>query len=119
MAEKNFKSNNNDDILNKLAIRGRHLNISIILCAQKTTGTSTVIRSQADGLFVFKPRSLAETKAIYEDNSINNMSLNEFKDLLNKVTEEKYAFMYVNYQQNIVYDKTFTKVKLGEEEEES
>lgn len=112
IAETGFKSNKNNDILNTLAIRGRHLGISLIICTQKTTGASTIIRSQCDGLFVFKPRSLTETKAIYGDNCINNLSFNEFKDLLNDTTKEQYSFMYINYQKNKVYNKNFEEIAM-------
>ena len=107
MSEADFKSNNQDNILNTLAIRGRHMHISLIISLQKTTGGSTVLRTQADGVFLFKPRSLNEIKSIYQDNSINAMSFKEFNELIARETSEPYSFIYINYQQNKVYDKNF------------
>lgn len=112
MAETDFKNNNNDNPLNKLAVRGRHDGISIIVITQKTTGTSTIVRSQSDGLIIFNCRSQAEIKAIYEDNCIGGLSFNDFKDLLIKYTKEQYSFLYFNYQNNKAYDRNFQEILL-------
>lgn len=109
-----FKSNTNDQVLNTIAVNGRHMGVSMIIASQKTSGSSSFIRSQADGVYIWKPRSRNEIEALYEDNSIGTLTKKDFIDLLEYCTNEKYSHMFVNYQNGNVY-KNFNKVKFGNE----
>lgn len=107
-----FKSNTNDQILNTISCNGRHLGVSMIIASQKTSGSSSFIRSQADGIYIWKPRSLNEVEAIYMDNSIGALSKREFIELLDFATAEKYSHLFINYQSNTVY-KNFKKINFN------
>ena len=100
-----FKKNQNNNVLNTIAVNGRHMGVSMIIASQKTSGASSFIRSQADGVVVFKSRSLAEIDSIYQDNSIGSMSKRDFINLLDFATIDKYSFLYINYQTNKIYKK--------------
>jgi len=112
-----FKKNTNDQILNTIAVNGRHMGVSMIIASQKTSGSSSFIRSQADGVYIWKPRSRNEIEAIYEDNSIGTLKKNEFIQLLEYCTHEKYSHLFINYQNNQVY-KNFNRIDLGNKEKE-
>ena len=101
-----FKKNTNDQVLNTIAVNGRHMGVSMIIASQKTSGSSSFVRSQADGVYIWKARSLAEIEALYNDNSIGALSKNEFKELLNHCTKEQYSHMFINYQTNEVFKGT-------------
>jgi hypothetical protein len=109
----NFKKNTNDQILNTIAVNGRHMGVSMIIASQKTSGSSSFIRSQADGVYIWKPRSRNEIEAIYEDNSIGTLSKKEFIELLDYCTKEKYSHLFINYQNGNVY-KNFNRINLGD-----
>ena len=113
ITQSSFKNNNNDCILNTIAVNGRHMGISMIIASQKTSGSSSFIRSQADGVYIWRPRSRNEIEAIYEDNSIGTLSKNEFVELLERCTDEQYSHMYINYQNNRVY-KNFERIEIRE-----
>ena len=108
-----FKSNTNDQILNTIAVNGRHMGVSMIIASQKTSGSSSFIRSQADGVYIWKPRSRNEIEALYEDNSIGTLSKKDFMDLLDYCTKEKYSHMFINYQNGRVY-KNFNRIRFRE-----
>jgi hypothetical protein len=101
-----FKKNTNDQVINKLACNGRHIGISVIIASQKTSGSSSYVRSQAEGVYIWKPRSLAEVEALYQDNSVRALSKKEFVELLEYCTREQYSHMFINYQTNEVFKGT-------------
>lgn len=113
----NFKKNTNDQILNTIAVNGRHMGVSMIIASQKTSGSSSFIRSQADGVYIWKPRSRNEIEAIYEDNSIGTLSKKEFVQLLDYCTNEKYSHLFINYQNGNVY-KNFNRIDFGNKSKE-
>lgn len=112
ITQDSFKKNTSSNILNTIAVNGRHMHISMIITSQKCTGSSSYIRSQADGVIVFKSRSLAEIDALYNDNSIGTLNSKEFRNLIDYCTNDKYGFLYINYQQNTIY-KNFKQIKLN------
>lgn len=107
-----FKKNTNDQVLNTIAVNGRHMGVSMIIASQKTSGSSSFVRSQADGVYMWRPRSLAEIEALYQDNSINSLSKNDFKKLLDYCTKEKYSHLFINYQTNEVF-KNGNRISFG------
>jgi hypothetical protein len=115
ITQASFKSNTNDQVLNTIAVNGRHMGVSMIIASQKTSGSSSFIRSQADGVYIWKPRSRNEIEAIYEDNSIGTLTKKEFIDLLDYCTNEKYSHMFINYQNGEVY-KNNNKIKINSAE---
>ena len=108
IAEDGFKTS---QILNKIAIRGRHMKVSMICISQKVCSISTTIRSQTDSMIVFKSRSSNEVESLYKDNNIGGLTRNGFNRLLFDCTEERYSFLNMNYQNNKVYKK-FSEVSL-------
>jgi len=111
VTQEHFKSNQGENILNTIAINGRHMGVSMIMTSQKTTGGSSFVRSQADGVIIYKPRSLSEIETIYQDNSIGTLSKKEFRGLVDYCTKEKYSFLYINYQTDTIY-KNFNLIQL-------
>lgn len=112
ITQDSFKSNTNNQILNTIAVNGRHMGVSLIIASQKTSGSSSFIRSQADGVYIWKPRSRNEIEALYEDNSIGTLSKKEFMELLDYATSEKYSHLFINYQNGNVY-KNFKKLNFN------
>lgn len=112
ITEAKFKNPKATSILNTIAVNGRHMNVSLIITSQKITGISTYIRSQADGIITFALRTEAEIKALYDDNSIGGLSYSEFKALYSHATNEKYGFLYINYQDKECYRRFTRYVKL-------
>lgn len=105
VTQEHFKSNQGENVLNTIAVNGRHMGVSMIMTSQKTTGGSSFVRSQADGVIIYKPRSLSEIETIYQDNSLGTLSKKEFRQLVDYCTNEKYSFLYINYQKDTIYKK--------------
>ena len=99
-----FKKNaGNDSIINTIAINGRHMNVSMIISSQKTSGVSSFVRSQVDGVYIFKQRSMNEIDAIHNDNSVDGLNRKDFSKLVSKATKEQYSFLMINYQNGKVF----------------
>ena len=106
LAEKGFKKNESNNALNLIATTGRHIGVSIILAVQKTSGSSTTVRTQVDGVYIWRPRSLSEYESLYQDNCVAGLSKKEFVSLVNYATEEDYSYLFLNNQTKEVYRNT-------------
>ena len=82
-------------ILNSLAIRGRHANISFWVASQRPTLLSTVLRTQATSLFVFRQRSVRDLLSFLEEYSalVDKKTLEAMYDY---ATSKPYGFMMVD-----------------------
>lgn len=104
ITENEFKKNSgNDNIINTIAVNGRHMNVSMIIASQKTSGCSSFVRSQADGVYIFRQRSGNEYDAIHADNSVDGLNRRDFSALVSKATKEQYSFLMINYQNGKVF----------------
>lgn len=110
VADKSFK---NSDIAREISFNGRHLNVSMWITSQKATAGATAVRSNADQSIFFKPRSMAEIEALYQDSAVNAISKKQYIRLLNDCTREKYSFLMINYYNNTVWKK-FSKLPMPE-----
>lgn len=91
-----FKINSEQGILNRLVSRGNHDQISSIWVVQKFTQASTIMRTNAEGLFTFYMQSDNELKKVWEEFGFGKFTA--FKEWLHKCTGEKYHFLYMNRQ---------------------
>ena len=82
-------------ILNSLAIRGRHANISFWCASQRPTLLSTVLRTQATSLFVFRQRSVKDLITFLDEYSaiVDKKTL---EAMYNYATAKPYGFMMVD-----------------------
>ena len=82
-------------ILNSLAIRGRHANISFWVASQRPTLLSTVLRTQATSLFVFRQRSVRDLLSFLDEYSalVDKTTLEAMYDY---ATSKPYGFMMVD-----------------------
>lgn len=88
------------EILKVLYTKGRHFGISVICSVQKYRMASTVLRSQATGLVIFRSRSQVDLDAILEENSalLPGGKKSLFKIYM-KAVEEPYSFMVIDLMQ--------------------
>lgn len=56
-----------DTELNRMAVQGRHVGISIALCTQDPKAIHSVLRNNADAVFVFQQKNFRGKEAIYND----------------------------------------------------
>lgn len=116
ISDNDFK---NAKLTKLLAFNGRHMGISVIVTSQKSTAGSTSIRTNADACVIWRPRSYNEIESLYRDNAVDAMTKKEFHKLVMDNTEEKYSFLYINYQSGDVY-RNYKKisVKVNNESEQ-
>ena len=85
---------NSNNVLSMLFMRGRHLMCSTILSTQKFRAVSTMIRTNAQFLVVFRLRNAAELAALLEEIS----AVYDKKTLLRMyehATDEPFSFWYL------------------------
>jgi len=87
--------------LSRIFCNGRHINLSIIVTAQKYSQLSTTMRSNCSGAILFN-NSMHEVDAMSQD--LNYMdSKKEFISLFRKTTRGKNKFMVVNFSEDGIY----------------
>ena len=97
--------------LARIACNGRHINLSMIVTAQKYSQLSTVIRTNASGAILFA-NSAKEVDAMEQDlNYLDNKK--EFNRMFRKATDGRNKFMVVSFSNDEIYmDSSFTPIKL-------
>ena len=83
------------NLLDSIAVRGRHAGISLIVSCQKMTTLSAVVRTQARAWFVGRLRSEEELKAWASQVSAL-LPKKMFLEVYRAATSERYSFLYVN-----------------------
>ena len=88
--------------IDKIYATGRHYNISIILITQKFHAVSNLIRTNASYIILFSHTNKMQIKQLSEEyNSLG--SYNEFKKLLDDVTEDYGALIIDNTTNKLKY----------------
>lgn len=75
--------------------KNRHYKIMTIISSQWFNDISPGARANINYLILFSDVSIKKLKDIY-DTYINNMTFEQFVDIYNKITSEKYSFIYIN-----------------------
>jgi len=95
ISDKAFTSNNNQNLLNMLAFKGRHLRISVILDSQSYTGgLSKRMRVNCPNWIFFKSENLKERKAMCEEIG-GTCSEKGFTAMFDQATQEPYDFFFI------------------------
>jgi Poxvirus A32 protein len=95
MGQKDFKTNSEEGIINKLTCKGNHANISTVWCVQKLTLCSTIMRSQVEGIVVFFCQE-KELRPLHQEYGTG--SLNWFRKLVELSTSQNYHTLFINRQ---------------------
>ena len=80
---------------------GRHVNLSIIVTAQKHTQLSTTMRSNASGAILFS-NSMNEVEAMAQDFNYLE-SKKEFVKMFRNATKKRNSFLVVNFSEDGIY----------------
>lgn len=91
-------------IIDRIAERGRHIHMSLIVSSQRLTAVSRSVRINSDLFIVFAPSSISELEKFVEDflpRTARGASLQLLTDLYN----EKYQFLILNATETNWYNK--------------
>lgn len=89
--------NKRRSIFDKLFSMGRHPNISIIITSQSYTLLPATIRRMAWNIILFKISNKGERKIIIDELSTTlDLTENQFEEIYDNATEQKYSFLYIN-----------------------
>ena len=94
---RDFKKNNE---VSFLASRFRHYELSLMIFTQSFRAVSTIIRSNATDILIFRQQSSKEMEKIVEEYSDLTGTEARFMDYYNIAHEEPYGFLYIDAQQN-------------------
>jgi len=97
--------------LSRIACNGRHINLSMIVTAQKYSQLSTVIRTNASGAILFS-NSAKEVEAMEQD--LNYLeSKKDFIKMFRNATKGRNQFMVVSFSNDDIYlDSKFKPLSL-------
>ena len=82
-------------VLNSLAIRGRHANVSLFVLTQKYRALAPELRRNANAIFFFRQRSRFDLDAFLEENSAV-IPRKELEDLYRRATLADHGFLYAD-----------------------
>ena len=84
-----------NSLLNTLFIRGRHYLLSVMVSSQRPSLTSSIIRTQQTGIFIFKQRNYKDIDLLFIELGgwVPRKVLRQIYDIC---TKEKYHFMMAN-----------------------
>ena len=94
VCEDNFKKNQSDTPLNRLAVNGRHWGVSLVILSQKYNAISSYIRSQLDYIVLFETKNQTELKTLYEEFGFG--SFKSYMKFLHKVYTDKHDIMIID-----------------------
>jgi len=84
----------NEKRLNQLIKNRRHLNLSIWIVTHKVTDASPALRSNANLIFLFKPKTTREINTIQEEYMM--MSKSQAESLMNAAYKDRYDFLLLD-----------------------
>ena len=85
----------NNQLLNSLYVRGRHVNCSVIVSTQVYKALDTVIRKNFTHIFVYRLRNYSDLEGLVDELS----ALTDKKTIIEiykMATTEPYSFLYIN-----------------------
>ena len=87
----------NSSILNSLAMRGRHRNISLIISVQYYCALNPCIRSQSSSLILFQIRNYKDIETFLEEMGGLFKDKNKLFQIYKlAIDDSPYSFLYVN-----------------------
>lgn len=84
-------------VLESLAVRGRHFNISLIIISQQYLALSPSVRNNTTNMCIFRVRNGDEMEKITRENR-EGLEMDQFKRLFYSATNEPYSFLHINNQ---------------------
>lgn len=117
-----FSSKAKMNVIDRIFIRGRHANISILISSQKYRALNQNMRAvNATAVTILNgiPRMEGEQIAMEHSGALRK---NDFYDLMNMYLEKKYSSFTINYHndlENRYLNKKFEPIDYLEEEEEN
>lgn len=97
MIDQNVMDPRKMGILETVAVRGRHVGLSLIIISQQYMKLSPPIRNNATNAIFYRIRNNKERKCIREENQ-EMLSRKDFDEVLEFCTLEPYSFLHVNNQ---------------------
>jgi len=84
----------NEKILNQLIKNRRHLNLSIWIVTHKSTDASPALRSNANLIFLFRPKTTREIDTIQSEYMM--MSKQRADEIMNAAYKDRYDFLLID-----------------------
>jgi hypothetical protein len=84
--------------LDKIAVRGRHMKVSIIILTQQYMALSPPVRNNTTNQVIFRVRNRKEFETIAIENC-EHLTVNKFKKMFMEATSERFSFLHINNQE--------------------
>jgi hypothetical protein len=81
--------------VDKIAERGRHINMSLVLCSQRISAISRSIRLNSDYFIIFSPHSIGETEQ-YLEKFISRQDRKKVREMMVNIFSQPYAFIVLD-----------------------
>lgn len=103
------------NVIDRLAVNGRHANISVLIATQKFRSVSSLVRKQATAITIFKSQ-VQDQEALAEEFHTAFIPKKNFVKLIRDYTREKYKKFTINPDDDKIYDDFFNEIDTTEYE---
>lgn len=112
ISEKAFKGNKGDSIMNKIAHRGRHANISTIALTQHYTGAAKQFREESDYYYIFSGLGYKEMDNIKKEifSATTREQYRDFVPITNQYLKGKHDWIMYNKNERLWFDGKTDKI---------
>ena len=111
----------NEKLLTQLVKNRRHLNLSIWIVGHKVTDLSPALRSNANLIFLFKPKTLKEIDAIQSEYMM--MPKKEADELMRAAYKDRFDFMLIDTSlrsdSDFLFFRNFNQLKFEKDKTDS
>lgn len=111
----------NEKLLTQLVKNRRHLNLSIWVVGHKVTDLSPALRSNANLIFLFKPKTLKEIDAIQSEYMM--MPKKEADELMRAAYKDRYDFLLIDTSlrsdSEFIFFRNFNQLKFEKDKTDS
>lgn len=104
MIDQNIMKVQKIDILERIAIRGRHVGISVLIISQLYKKISNPCRVNSTNMIFYRVQNQGELKKIIDENQ-EMLSVKNFKRIFNYCTSEAYCFLHIDKQEKDPYNR--------------
>lgn len=104
MIDQNIMKVQKIDILERIAVRGRHVGISVLIISQLYKKISNPIRVNSTNMIFYRVQNQGELKKIIDENQ-EMLSVKNFRKIFDFCTSEPYCFLHIDKQEKDPYNR--------------
>jgi hypothetical protein len=96
--------------VDRIAERGRHINMSLIICSQRISAISRSIRLNSDYFIIFSPHSIGETEQ-YLEQFVSRQDRKKVREMMSVIFDEDFTFIVLDNSRKMTEKLRWSKAQ--------